>query len=52
MIRPVRRKAVRIGADGPIDEGALSMAGAYLFVHLGIFEECRRCLPPRLVGPR
>lgn len=52
MLQPVWRRAVRIGADGPIDEGVGSFHGAYLFVHLGIFEECRRCLPTRLVGPR
>jgi hypothetical protein len=52
VIRPVRRRAVRIGEAGPIDEGAGSLHGAYLFIHMGIFEECRRCLPTRLVGPR
>ncbi len=52
MIRPVWRPAVRIGEAGPIDEGAGSINGAYLFIHFGIFEECRRCLPPILVGPR
>ena len=52
MIRPVWRRAIRIGEAGPIDEGAGSINGAYLFIHFGIFEECRRCLPPRLVGPK
>jgi hypothetical protein len=52
MIRPVWRRAVRIGEPGPIDEGAGSLYGGYLFIHFGIFEECRRCLPPRLVGPK
>ncbi len=52
MVRPRWRRAVRIGAAGPIDEGVGSFNGAYLFIHLGIFEECRRCLPLRLVGPR
>jgi hypothetical protein len=52
LIKPVRRRAVRIGQDGPIDEGAGSLHGAYLFIHLGIFEECRRCLPARLVEER
>lgn len=52
LVRPRRRLAVRIGDPGPIDEGAGSIEGAYLFLHFGIFEECRRCLPPRLVGPR
>lgn len=52
MMRPVPRPAIRIGHAGPIDQGAGSLHGAYLFVHLGIFEECRRCLPPRLVEVR
>jgi hypothetical protein len=52
MIRPVLRPAVPIGSPGPLDLGAGSFTGSYLFLHLGIFEECHRCLPPRLVGPR
>lgn len=35
-----------------LEAGALSPHGAYLFLHYGLFEECRRCLEPRLVGPR
>lgn len=52
MVRPVTRLAVPIGLPGPIDEGGGSRTGTYVFLHLGVFEECRRCLPPRLVGPR
>ncbi|MBI2930230.1 MAG: TraU family protein [Planctomycetes bacterium] len=52
MIRPALRPAIRIGQLGPVDAGAGSLYGAYLYIHLGIFEECRRCLPPRLVGVR
>ncbi|HZN63363.1 MAG TPA: TraU family protein [Planctomycetota bacterium] len=52
MIRPVWRPAIPIGSPGDIDAGAGSMTGSYLFLHFGIFEECHRCLPPRLVGPR
>ncbi len=35
-----------------LEAGALSPHGAYLFLHFGMFEECRRCLDPRLLGPR
>jgi hypothetical protein len=52
MVRPVTQPAIRIGQPGPVDRGAGSLHGAYLFVHLGIFEECTRCLPPRLVEVR
>ncbi|MBI4566491.1 MAG: hypothetical protein HY716_17570 [Planctomycetes bacterium] len=52
MIKPVWRPAVPIGPPGALDRGAGSTTGSYLFIHLGIFEECRGCLPPRLVGPR
>ena len=52
MVRPVTRPALPIGISGRIDEGAGSRTGTYVFLHLGIFEECARCLPPRLVGPR
>lgn len=52
LVRPVLRPAIPIGAPGPIDAGAVSRTGSYVFLHFGIFEECRRCLPPRLVGPR
>lgn len=52
LMRPVPRPAIRIGQPGPVDAGAGSLHGAYLFVHLGIFEECKRCLAPRLVEER
>jgi hypothetical protein len=52
MLRPTWRPAIAIGAQGEIDKGAGSPTGSYLFLHLGIFEECHRCLPPRLVGAR
>ena len=52
MIRPVLRPAIAIGSPGEVDAGAGSATGSYLFLHFGIFEECHRCLPPRLVGPR
>lgn len=52
MIRPALRPAVAIGWPGELEAGTGSKTGSYLFLHLGIFEECHRCLPPRLVGPR
>ncbi|HKS17031.1 MAG TPA: TraU family protein [Planctomycetota bacterium] len=52
MIRPVLGPAIPIGSPGDIDSGAGSKTGSYLFLHFGIFEECHRCLPARLVGPR
>jgi hypothetical protein len=52
LIRPVLRPAIRIGTPGEIDLGAGSKSGSYLFLHLPILEECHRCLPPRIVGPR
>jgi len=52
LLRPVLRPAIPIGSPGAIDAGAGSRSGSYLFLHFGIFEECHRCLAPRLVGPR
>lgn len=54
MVAPVRRSCVTIGNPDlrALEAGTLSPHGAYLWIHFGIFEECRRCLPPRLVGPR
>jgi len=52
MVRPVLRPAVRIGSSAPLEWGAGSLSGAYLFVHLAIFEGCSGCLPARLVGER
>lgn len=51
-VRPRPRSAIRIGQAGPVDAGAGSVTGAYLYIHLGIFEGCRRCLRVRLVGTR
>ena len=54
MIRPTRRACVPIGWPlvREIETKALSMHGAYLFIHFGIFRECRGCLPVHLVEPR
>lgn len=54
MIAPSRRSCVAIGHPDvrEIESGAASKNGAYLFVHFGLFEECRGCVPPRLLGPR
>ncbi len=52
MIRPQWRPGTAMGYPVAPDLFAGSATGSYLFVHLGIFEECRRCLSPRLVGPR
>lgn len=53
-IAPSRRPAVTIGHPDlrALETGALSPHGAYLWVQFGLFEECERCLPPRLLGPR
>ncbi len=54
MVRPSRRACVPIGSPRgrAIEAGALSLHGAYLFIHFGIFRECRGCLPVHLVEPR
>ena len=54
MVRPSRRACVSIGRPliRQIEAGALSMEGAYLFIHFGIFRECRGCMPVHLVEPR
>lgn len=52
MLKPAWRPGVPIGYPLPPDWMPGSMSGSYLFMHLGIFEECARCLPARLVGPR
>ena len=54
MMEPSRRSCVSIGNPDirSIEAGSLSKHGAYLFVHFGIFEECRGCFPTQLVGPR
>ncbi len=53
-VSPAGPGCVRIGEPDVrgLEAGALSPHGAYLFVHFGLFEECRRCLEPRVVGPR
>lgn len=54
MIAPVRRSAIRIGEldAATVESGAGARDGTYRFVHFGIFEACRRCIPPRLVSER
>ncbi len=54
MVRPSWRACVSIGSPlvRLIEAGALSLDGAYLFIHFGVFRECRRCFPPFLVEPR
>jgi hypothetical protein len=54
MVSPLVRACTTIGnfALPALEAGAGSPWGAYLFVHWGLFEECKRCLPPRLVPPR
>ena len=54
MVRPSRRACVSIGWPliRQIEVRALSMEGAYLFVHFGLFRECRGCVPVHLVEPR
>lgn len=54
MLSPVSRPAVSIGSPdvGSIERAAVSRHGAYLFVHFGVFEACRGCLPVRLTEER
>ncbi|HTF57964.1 MAG TPA: hypothetical protein VK661_12095 [Planctomycetota bacterium] len=54
VIQPRLRSCVPIGTPfiRPLEAGALSLAGSYLFIHFGIFEECKGCIPTRLAGPR
>jgi hypothetical protein len=54
MVSPVVRSCVTIGNSDlrALETGAGSPYGAYLFVHWGLFDECRRCLRPRLLPPR
>jgi hypothetical protein len=35
-----------------VETGALSVEGAYLWIHFGVFRECRGCLPVTLAEPR
>lgn len=54
LIQPRLRSCVPIGTPfiRPLEAGALSLSGSYLFIHFGIFEECKGCVPTRLAGPR
>lgn len=54
MVRPTRRSCVSIGwpVVRQIERGALSLNGAYLMIHFGIFQECKGCFPARLAEPR
>ncbi len=54
MVRPSWRPCVSIGSPRvrQIEAKALSMHGAYAFLHFGVFRECRGCLPVHLVEPR
>lgn len=54
MVRPSRRACVSIGSPlvRQIEAKALSMHGAYLFLHFGIFRHCQGCVPVHLVEPR
>lgn len=54
MVRPARRSCVPIGwpLTRLIERNALSLEGIYLFIHFGIFRECRGCYGPVLAGPR
>lgn len=54
MVSPVVRACVSIGHPDvrALEAGAGSRHGAYLFVHWGLFEACKRCLAPRLLPPR
>jgi hypothetical protein len=54
MVRPTWRSCVSIGwpLTRFIEAGALSREGAYLFLHYGVFRQCKGCFPARLVEPR
>jgi hypothetical protein len=54
MLAPVRRSAIKIGDPkiAAVEAGAGAKDGAYRFVHFGIFEACRGCIPTRLVEAR
>ncbi len=53
-VRPTPRACTSIGwpVRRDIEARALSLEGAYLWIHFGIFRECRGCLPPTLAEPR
>ena len=54
MLRPTYRPCTSIGFPFTklLETAASSRWGAYVFMHYGIFEECRRCTPVILTGPR
>lgn len=54
MVHPTRRGCVSIGWPivRRIEQNALSLEGAYLFIHFGIFQQCNGCFPARLAEPR
>jgi hypothetical protein len=54
MLAPKVRSAVPIGSPDleALEKGNVSPYGAYLFAQWGLFDECRRCLPARLLPPR
>lgn len=54
MLEPVYRTCVSIGSPmtPTIETGAGSKYGAYLFLHFGVFEVCRGCMPVRLTSER
>lgn len=54
MLEPVYRTCVSIGSPWTalIEKGAGSKYGAYLFLHFGVFEVCRGCMPVRLTSER
>jgi hypothetical protein len=54
MAAPVVKACVSIGHPdlAALERGSGSRHGAYLFIHWGLFEACRRCLPVRFLPPR
>ncbi len=54
MLRPIWRSCTSIGwpVTRMIETGALSLEGAYLFMHYGVFRACNGCFPAYLVEPR
>jgi len=53
MIRPLWKPCSSIGTPfvRPIETGAGQVEGAYLYVHFGVFMECRGCFPAILQSP-
>lgn len=54
MLAPSYRTCTAIGSPliAPLEKAAGSKHGAYLFLHYGVFEVCRGCLPVRLTSER